>query len=357
MLRQANPRGDVLGQMAAAGAEQIMFAADPASGLRLVVVINDTTLGPSLGGVRMHPYPSEDAALADGLRLSRAMTLKAAAAGLDLGGGTALVLADPAADKNERLLSAVGQFLGTMRSRFIAVNDVGTTSADMRVLQRAGARACQRDPSPYTAQGVVESMRAVRSHAGHSASLAGVHVAVQGVGNVGGAVVAQLEAAGARITVADLVTERACAAAERHGAAVVDPAGLLGVECDVLCPCAMGSVVTTETFARLRCQAIVGGANNVVESPDLEQRLADSGISYVPDFVTSAGGLIALEEELLGHDDESARRRVRRMRDTVEAVLAGSARDAQRPTATAERMAAERLAARKHPCAGRRWGT
>jgi glutamate dehydrogenase/leucine dehydrogenase len=341
----ANSHGDVLERMTSAGAEQVMFAADRASGLRLVVVIHDTTLGPSLGGVRMHPYPSEGAALADGLRLSRAMTLKAAAAGLDLGGSTALVLADPAADKNERLLRAVGRFLGTMRSRFIAVNDVGTTSADMQVLQRAGARACLRDPSPYTAQGVIESMRAVRSHAGHSASLSGVHVAVQGVGNVGRAVVAQLEADGARITVADLVSERAAAAAERHGAAVVDPAALPGVECDVLCPCAMGSVVTAETFGRLRCQAIVGGANNIVESPDLEQRLVSSGIDYVPDFVASAGGLIALEEELLGHDDDSARRRVRSVRDTVQAVLAESVRNAERPAATAERMAAERLAA------------
>ena len=311
----------VLGRMSSTNAEEVVFATEPSSGLQAIVILNDTTLGPALAGVRMHAYRSEDEALSDGLRLSLAMTLKASVAGLDLGGGTALVLADPREGKSQNLLRATGRLLGSLRDRLIAVNDVGTTSMDMRVMKEEGVRVCRRDPSPFTAQGVIESMKAARVRIDSTDSLEGLRVAVQGVGNVGQRVVKALVDENAEVIIADVDAQRAATVASKHDVHVVNANELLNVECDLLSPCAMGSVVTSTTIGRLRCRGIVGGANNVVECRELEAELGERGILYVPDILANSGGLIALEEELLGNDEEATRQRVHAVGDRTRVLL------------------------------------
>lgn len=337
----------ILGQMSSATAEEVIFATETDSGLQAIVILNDTTLGPALAGVRMHAYHSESEAFSDGLSLSLAMTLKAAAAGLHLGGGTVLVLADPREQKSQILLRAIGRLMGSLRNQLIAVNDVGTTSMDMRVMKEEGARVCQRDPSPFTAQGVIESMKAARLSLDSTASLEGLHVAVQGVGNVGQRVVKALVGEGAEVTIADVDARWASTVASRHDVHVVNANELLDVECDVLSPCAMGSVVTPSSIGRLKCRGIVGGANNVVESREMEAELRERSILYVPDILASSGGLIALEEELLGNDEEATHQRIRVVGDRTR-VLLDKAMSRSGPTGdVARELALDRLQTRR----------
>ncbi|WP_051342211.1 Glu/Leu/Phe/Val family dehydrogenase [Pseudonocardia spinosispora] len=330
------------------GVEQVVFGSDPTTGLRSLIVIHDTTLGPSLGGVRMWPYPSEAEAIADGLRLSRAMTVKAAAAGLNLGGSASLIIGDPGLDKTEELLRAHGRFIASLGGRFIPVNDVGTTQADMETIGLVAAPVCDRgDPSPYTALGVLCAIRAALE----VTDLAGVTVAVQGVGNVGSRLVGLLRAESAEVIVADVVADRARGVARRHGARQVPVEEILGTPCDVLAPCALGEVVTRRTLPDLACRVIAGGANNVLAQPSLARELGD--IRYVPDFIANAGGLIYLEEQLLGHDDDRATERVRKVGNVVADVLAMASDGRVTTVEAATELAHARLAARR--VAGNGW--
>lgn len=329
-------------------AEQVLFGRDRHTGLQLVTIIDNTVLGPSLGGIRMYPYASAEKALDDGFRLAHNMTLKSAVAGLDLGGSTTLILGDPAHDKSETLLRTVGRYLAALSGRFVAINDIGTTFADIEVIEREGAPVCLGDPSPYTARGVVESMRAVREFVTGEADLDGVHVAVQGIGNVGYLLIEQLLEAGATVTAADPNAERAKRLAETPGVRLVDPAALLTTRCDILAPCAMGSVVTDNTIDRLNCDAIVAGANNVIERPDLEERLTAREITYVPDFLSNAGGVIFCEGLLRHADDQHIIGKIRTLRASVTGVLRRAADDAVPATQAARRIAVERIDNRRH---------
>jgi glutamate dehydrogenase/leucine dehydrogenase len=336
-------------RMEAIGAEQVMFGSDVVGGSRSLVVVHSTVLGPALGGVRMWPYPSEGEALADALRLSQAMTLKAAAAGLDLGGGAGIIIGDPARDKSEQLLRTHGRFIATLGGRFIPVNDVGTTQADIETIGREASPVCDSgDPSPYTALGVREAIRAALGLG--RGLLSGTTIAIQGVGNVGSELLRLLREEGADVVVADLVDARAREAADRYGARVVSPEEIVTTPCDVLAPCALGGVVTAATAPQLRCRVIAGGANNVLQEPELAAELDRQGICYVPDFVANAGGLIYLEEGLLGHDDARAAARVLRVGETVTEIL-DRARELRATTdAVATELAEVRLARRRqHP--------
>ncbi|MFD1541025.1 Glu/Leu/Phe/Val dehydrogenase family protein [Nonomuraea guangzhouensis] len=327
-------------------AEQVVFGSDPATGLRSIIIIHDTTLGPALGGVRMWPYAGEAEALADGLRLARAMTLKAAAAGLGLGGGAAIVIGDPARDKSEALLRAHGRFIATLGGRFIPVNDVGTGQADIEVIGRETAPVCDNgDPSPYTALGVLESIRAGLRAARGSGELAGATVAVQGAGNVGSHLTRLLRAESADVVIADLVGERARDVAERYGARLMSPQDIVSAPCDVFAPCALGEVVTEETLPRLRCRVIAGGANNVLAEPGLADELARRGILYAPDFLANAGGLVYLEGRLLGHDDARSTARVERVGGIVAGVFERAGREHITTVEAATAIAHARLAA------------
>lgn len=336
--------GAVFGPLVASGAEQVLLSHDARTGTRSVVVVHDTTLGPALGGVRMHAYTDEEAAVADALRLGRAMTLKAAAGGLDLGGGWSVILGDPARDKTEEVLRAHGRFIASLGGRFIPVNDVGTTQADIKVLASETSPACDSgDPSPMTALGVLEGIRACLRAEGSGGGLAGVRVCVQGVGNVGSALAGLLAAESADLVIADVDAARAAEVAERLGADVIDPSAVADAACDVLAPCAMGALVDDTTLPRLRCRIIAGGANNVLAEPGHAAALAARGIMYAPDFCVNAGGLIFLEEQLLGHERARAEQRVRQVGDRVAEVIAEARRTNATTTDAAVELARARL--------------
>lgn len=334
----------IFDRLQSGGFEQALFHHDAETGLRSLVLLHDTTLGPALGGVRMQPYESENAALEDGLRLAQAMTLKAAAAGLDLGGGWSVIIGDPVRDKSEALLRAQGRFVATLGGRFIPVNDVGTTQADLEVIGTEASPVCaDGDPSPMTALGVLEGIRACLRATGGDGSLRSVRVCVQGVGNVGAALARLLAAEGAELLVSDVDSRRADAVARGVGAHVVDPATAVIADCDVLAPCALGSVVNGRTLPELRCRIIAGGANNVLAAPGYAAALEARGILYAPDFCVNAGGLVFLEERLRKHDDARAELRVRQVGERLTAVIEHARRSGVPPTEAALALARERL--------------
>lgn len=319
----------IFDQLAASGHEEVVFGVDEPSGLRTIVAIHDTTLGPALGGTRFHGYPSDDEALADVLRLSRSMTLKAAAAGLDLGGGKAVIVGDPKRDRSERLLRAYGRFVEALGGRYITAEDVGTSSDDMAIVARetrwvAGlprSHGGSGDPSPFTARGVLAAMRTVAESLWGRPDLTGRRVAVQGVGKVGGALARDLVAAGAEVVVADVDPEAVERVVERLGVKAVDPDEVLELDCDLLAPCALGGVLSTETIPRLRCAAVVGSANDQLSDDVDALRLVERGILYAPDFVVNAGGMINIAVELDGYSEERATDLVDRIGERLRAVL------------------------------------
>jgi glutamate dehydrogenase/leucine dehydrogenase len=348
-------------QIASRGHEQVVFVADAASGLRAIIAIHSTALGPSLGGVRFWKYPDEDAALADVLRLSEAMTRKAAVAGLHQGGGKAVVLVDdPDALHSEAVLRALGRSIDDLGGRFLAAEDVGATPGDMDTIAIetrwvtgvAPAAGGSGDPSPMTAAGVIAAMRAVGAALDGEAGVAGRRVAIQGAGHVGAHLVEMLTAASASVVVADVNAERAAAVAAAYGAETIAAGALLAQECDILAPCALGGSLSQESVPRLRCRAVCGAANNQLADESVGVLLQDRAILYAPDFVTNAGGIINIAEEFTGYDRARALARVARIEQTVRGVFERSRDPGVTPEAAAVAMADERLA---REGAERRW--
>ncbi len=296
----------VFGATEQAGHERILFAQDHESGLKAIIAVHSTVLGPALGGTRFYPYDREEDALADVLRLSRAMTRKNAAAGLEHGGGKGVIIGDPRTRKSERLLRAYGRVIESLGGDYVTAEDVGTTIADMEVIGRETRHVTgtardiggSGDPSPTTALGLVAAMRGTARFLWGSADLSCRHMAIQGVGKVGGAFARLLAAAGARLTIAD-VNERAVATlADELGADIADPGAIHAVDCDVFAPCALGGALNSETVPELRCAAVLGSANNQLADDGLAADLAARDILYVPDFIVNAGGVINLAEEI-----------------------------------------------------------
>lgn len=341
---------EVLDAMGAGGHEQVVLCSDPATGLRAIIALHSTRLGPTLGGTRFYPFPTEGAALVDVLRLSRAMTYKSATAGLDLGGGKAVIIGDPRRDRTEALVRSYARFVDSLGGRYHTTEDVGTTVADMEVVAeetpfvtgRSRERGGSGDPSPATALGVFESMRAAASHLWGDPALAERHVVVSGVGKVGSALVGHLLEAGARVTVADVVPE----AVERLGDAVerVEPEKAHAVPCDIFSPCALGAVLGPDTVPELQCAAVVGSANNQLASPDAAELLHGTGVLYVPDFVANAGGVVNIAFEL-GREYrwEDAEVAVRGIFESTRRVLAAAADRSVSTARAADEVAEERL--------------
>jgi glutamate dehydrogenase/leucine dehydrogenase len=332
------------------GFEQVAYGHDAATGLRAIVALHSTVLGPGLGGTRFYPYADEEAALVDVCRLAKGMTYKHAAAGLDQGGGKAVILGDPASLRTDELILAYARFVDGLAGRYVTAEDVGTTQVDMDLIrtvtphvsgisERLGGSG---DPSPATALGVLWAMRAVAERLWGDPSLEGRHVCVNGVGKVGGALVGHLHEAGARLTVADVRPDAAAAVAERTGAAVVSPDVAHALECDVYSPCALGGVLSAGTIPELRAAAVVGCANNQLATPQDAQRIDASGVLYAPDYVVNAGGVINIAQERGGYDRARAEERIRGIHDTVLRVL-DLAGEEGIPTA----VAADRLAERR----------
>lgn len=343
----------VLEAMSVAGHESVVFGVDPATGLRCIVAIHSTALGPALGGTRFFPYPDERSALDDVLRLSAGMTLKAAAAGLDLGGGKGVIIGDPDEIGDDELFEAYGRLVDTLAGTYVTAEDVGTTVADMVVVRRVTEHVKglpiemggSGDPSPMTARGVLASMHAVADHLWNESTLDGVTVAVQGVGKVGAAVAELAAGEGARVVVADIEPEAVRAVCDRTGAEAVSPGEVLSIRCDILAPCALGSVLSARTIPDLRCSAVVGSANNQLANRSDADLLADAGILYAPDFVVNAGGIvnIAVEVELGRYSSQVAVERVDRIGDRLTEMLDRARASGVTPLDAAERLAAERL--------------
>lgn len=337
---------EVFEAIVADGYEEVLFGHDSATGLRTIIAIHDTSMGPSLGGVRMRPYATEDEALVDALRLSRAMTYKFAAAGIDLGGGKSVIIGDPSTDKTEDLLRAFGRIVATLGGRYIPGIDVGTSQDDLRTIGReADPVSCiGTDPSPFTALGVFAVLRSCVQHVAGSSDLAGVRVAVQGVGHVGEALARYAVEAGAEIVIADLDPGRAEELAAEIGGTVVDARAIVGEPCDVFAPCAVGSVIDDEALSHLQCRIVAGGANNVLARPELAARLHDMGILYAPDYVANAGGVILLDVERRGAGAERARERCLELGNRMTQILQRAEADGVPPLEAADGMAEARLA-------------
>ncbi len=331
--------------------EQVVYNHDPASGLKAIIAIHSTALGPALGGTRFYPYASEDDALRDVLRLARGMTYKAAAAGLDLGGGKAVIIGDPKRIKSEVLLRAHGRFVESLGGRYITAEDVGTFSADMDVVARETRFVTGRsvsnggggDPSINTAYGVFKGMQAVAVELWRDPDLAGRHVVVQGVGKVGHELCRLLHKAGVRLTVADVDLDNVARAVNDFGADTADPHKVHAVTCDIFAPCALGAVLNDDTVPELSCAAVAGSANNVLARREHGRILRDLGVLYAPDYVINAGGLVNVSDELRGYNAERAKAGVERIFDNLRLVFQ-RAREHGIPTSeAADRHAEERM--------------
>ncbi|MGA8369295.1 MAG: Glu/Leu/Phe/Val dehydrogenase dimerization domain-containing protein [Acidimicrobiales bacterium] len=331
--------------------EQLTRCHDLASGLRAVIAIDDTTLGPGLGGVRWQAYPNEQAAEDEARRLARVMTLKNACADLPYGGAKSVLVKDPVdqVDPEGALahrpdqLRAFGRFVDRLGGAYIPGVDMGTSVKDLAVIGKvAGEVSCdQEDPSPWTALGVFAGIEAALSCAG--LELAGAHVVVQGAGHVGADLAKRLALAGCRVSVADVDATRAGAIARDVGGRVVDPAGAVATPCDVLAPCALAKVIDTSTVDALRCRIVAGGANDVLASHDLAAALAHRGIVYVPDFVINAGGVIQIHARRSGWGPDKLEGSLLAIGDRVARIVHDADRTARTPVAVAEDMASDRL--------------
>ncbi len=307
------------------GYEQIVHFSDDLSGLRAIVAIHSTALGPALGGTRFYPYPNEEDALVDVLRLAKGMTYKAAAAGLDLGGGKAVIIGDPRRIKTEELLRAYGRFIESLGGRYITAEDVGTALEDMDTVRRESrwVTGCSKtyggsgDPSPVTAYGVLQGIKSCALEVFGDANLKGRTVALQGVGKVGHALCGYLVEEGADVTIADIDVDNLGKAVGDFGVKTTPLATVHTLETDIFAPCALGGGINDDTISQLRCKIIAGAANNQLAREEHGDKLRDMGILYAPDFVINAGGLINVEDELRGYDRERAMSRV----DTIYKAL------------------------------------
>jgi leucine dehydrogenase len=331
--------------------EQLVFCQDKQSGLKAIIAIHDTTLGPALGGTRMWTYASEEAAIEDALRLAKGMTYKNAAAGLNLGGGKTVIIGDPRKDKNEELFRAFGRYVQGLNGRYITAEDVGTTVADMDLIHEetdfvtgiSPAFGSSGNPSPVTAYGVYRGMKAAAKEAFGSDSLEGKVVAVQGVGNVAYTLCEYLHKEGAQLIVTDINREAVNRAVEDFGARAVDPNEIYGVECDIYAPCALGATINDETIPQLRAKVIAGSANNQLKDTRHGDIIHEMGIVYAPDYVINAGGVINVADELYGYNQERAMKKVEQLYATIEKVIEISKRDGIPTYVAADRMAEERI--------------
>ncbi|WJN61258.1 Glu/Leu/Phe/Val dehydrogenase dimerization domain-containing protein [Pseudomonas sp. SO81] len=336
--------------------EQVVFGHDQASGLKAIIAVHDTTLGPALGGCRMWNYASDEEALRDVLRLSRGMTYKSALARLPLGGGKAVIIGDPRNGKSEALFQAMGDFVDSLGGRYITAADSGTGVAEMQIMAertRHVAGAGQReaigggtrdgDPSPATAYGVFVGIRsAVRHRLGRS-DLNGLKVAIQGVGQVGFGLAKHLRDAGAELWVTDIHEANQRRAVEQLGARAVGQQEIFGLDVDVFAPCALGAIINPQTLEALRAPIIAGAANNQLASAELAEQLRRRDCLYAPDYAINAGGIIDVCYERTGGSSEQLKAHIEGIEATLDEIFQRSKAEGATTTAVADRMARERL--------------
>lgn len=336
--------------------ERVVFVNDAKSGLRAIIAIHNTKLGPAMGGCRMYPYASDDAALTDALRLSRGMSYKSAMAGLPLGGGKSVIIGDPKADKTNDLLRAMANAVDDLGGNYVIAQDSGTSVADMRTMAQwtdfvAGgeqieaqdSKLQQLDPSPSTAYGVFKGLEAAVKFRFDGRSLQGVRVAIQGLGNVGYGLAQHLHQAGAQLFVQDIVAANVQRAVKDFGASELVGDQIFRHPVDVFAPCALGGVINDETLDQLNCRIVAGAANNQLVTANHGIKLAERDILYVPDYVLNAGGIICIHHARMRQSLQQANEHVAQIADTVMELLQRAKYSAERPESIADRMAEERL--------------
>ena len=344
----------ITGRMSQFDHEQVVFCQDKATGLKSIIAIHDTTLGPAVGGTRMWAYASEADALTDVLRLSRGMTYKSALAGLNIGGGKAVIIGDARTQKNEALLRRFGKFVDTLGGQYITAEDVGMSTRDMEYIKMSTDHVVGLpdymdgggDPSPVTAYGVYMAMKAAVKHQTGSESLAGKKVVVQGIGHVGEYLVQHLIKENALVTVADIYEDRVREVVNKYGVKACDTNDVYTQDMDIYSPCALGATINDDTLKLLKCSIICGAANNQLADETIHGiEVMKKGILYAPDYLVNAGGIINCYWEIIGYSQEAALSQSELIYNTMEKCLIKS--DAEKiPTyLAANKMAEERIAA------------
>lgn len=331
--------------------EQVVLCQDKNSGLKAIIAIHDTTLGPALGGTRMWTYESEEAAIEDALRLARGMTYKNAAAGLNLGGGKTVIIGDPKTAKSEELFRAFGRYVESLSGRYITAVDVGTTAEDMDLINleteyvagTASGKGASGNPSFVTAYGIYVGMKASAKEAFGTDSLKGKKVAIQGVGNVAYTLCEHLHEEGAELFVTDINKEAVQRAVDNFGATAVELDEIYGLDVDIFSPCALGAIINDETIEQFKCKVIAGSANNQLKEDRHGDKIHEMGIVYAPDYVINSGGVINVADELIGYNAERAMNRVGSIYETIERIYAISKRDGIPSYKAADRLAEERM--------------
>jgi len=331
--------------------EELHFVQDKNSGLKAIIAIHDTTLGPALGGTRMWTYASEEAAIIDALRLAKGMTYKNAASGLNLGGGKAVIIGDPKSEKSEEKFRAYGRFIQGLNGRYITAEDVGTTVEDMDIIYQetefvtgvSQAFGSSGNPSPATAYGIYRGMKAAVSEYFGNDSLEGKVVAIQGAGNVSYHLCRFLSEEGAKLIVTDINKAAVERVQDDFGAEAVDPADIYSVQCDVFSPCALGAILNDETIPQLKAKVIAGSANNQLKENRHGDLLHELGIIYAPDYVINAGGVINVADELYGYNKERAYKKIEQIYNSIKKIFEISKREQIPSYLAADRMAEERI--------------
>ena len=313
------------------GYEKVVRCDDPESGLKAIISVHDTTLGPALGGLRMWPYLSDEEAIFDVNRLSRGMSYKSAVAETGLGGGKSIIIGNSKTDKTEALFRAMGRFVDTFNGVYTTAEDVGTAVEDMVIVRQETKHVTglpremgsSGDPSPFTAHGVFVGMKACIENVLKTSDFKDVRVTVQGCGHVAIYLIEELHAAGAKIYVSDIVAEKAERMRDKFGAEIVPPEEIYDVEAEVYCPCALGATINDDTIPRLKTKIVAGGANNTLLTEEHGDRLRERGIVYAPDFVINAGGIINVSVELEpdGYNEERAMAKVNNIYNAVHDIL------------------------------------
>ena len=332
--------------------EQVVFCQDPASGLQAIIAIHNTTLGPALGGTRLWPYKTHGEAVVDALRLSRGMTYKAAISGLNLGGGKAVIIADPA-NKSEMLWRRYGKFVDSLGGKYITAEDVNTSARDMEyiALETKSVTGVPEymggsgDPSPYTAYGVFTGMKAAAKKRWGNDSLEGKTVLVQGVGHVGQYLVGHLVKAGAKVKISDINEKNLKMAKDAHpGIAIVDNNDIFSEDMDIYAPCALGATLNSESIARMKAGVVAGAANNQLADENVHgPMLIERGILYAPDFLINAGGLINVAAELETYNVDRVKGNVEKIYDRTLEIFAFSEKENIPTQQAAMRLAQQRI--------------
>ncbi|HHW56171.1 MAG TPA: Glu/Leu/Phe/Val dehydrogenase [Clostridia bacterium] len=330
--------------------EDVILCHDKTSGLKAVIVIHDTTLGPALGGCRMWTYDSEEDAINDALRLARGMTYKNAAAGLNYGGGKVVIIGDPRKDKSEALFRSLGRYVESLKGRFITGEDVGITVKDVEYMRYetryvVGLAETSGDPSPVTAYGVYRGMQAAAEEVFGTTDLKGRTVAIQGLGKVGYSLAKYLYEAGVKLIVTDIFEDNVKRAVEEFKAEYVKPDEIYGAECDIFAPCALGAIINDETIPQLKCKIVAGSANNQLKEERHGDILQEKGILYVPDYIINAGGVINVADELepSGYNRKRAMRKASMIYDTIKSVIKKSKEENIPTYVAADRVAEDRI--------------